>query len=198
MGMRDSRRQQGTHAALPIRAGSFLTGWLPTGVSLVLMLAVAQVALAEDTAKGGMGMGAGASSGAATSSDSMKKMMDQQLDRIPSGEAGVDQIMGELTKGLTLTPEQQKDIRPTIVNTVASMEKSRDSFKAGEITPMAMAMQVQMAGQKAAVLIEPILDEDQMVKYKAMRQAQRRQMMQAMQAQRAQGAPAGASGGGSQ
>jgi len=41
-----------------------------------------------------------------------------------------------------------------------------------------------------AVLIEPLLDQDQQKEYAAMRQEQRREMMQAMRKQRAQSAGA--------
>jgi hypothetical protein len=185
MGTHDTRSRAGFDGAVR-RAGTFLSGLLPGLLPALLavntLLAIASPVGAEDTAA------------AETSSGSMQKMIDQQLDKIPSGDEGVNQIMGELTDKLTLTPDQQKDIRPSIVDTVAAMEKSRDRFRAGEITPMAMAMQVQMAGQKAAVLIEPVLDEEQMVKYKALRQDQRRQMMQAMQQQQRAAGAAGAGG----
>ncbi|MBW2697156.1 MAG: hypothetical protein JRE70_11835 [Deltaproteobacteria bacterium] len=143
MGTHDTRSRAGFDGAVR-RAGTFLSGLLPGLLPALLavntLLAIASPVGAEDTAA------------AETSSGSMQKMIDQQLDKIPSGDEGVNQIMGELTDKLTLTPDQQKDIRPSIVDTVAAMEKSRDRFRAGEITPMAMAMQVQMAGQKAAVL----------------------------------------------
>ena len=123
----------------------------------------------------------------APSSDGMQEMINKQLEQIPSGKEGVKQIMDGLNQELTLTDAQKKDIRPTVKDAVASMEKSRDRFKAGELTPMALGMQLQIASKKSAVLIEPFLTEEQLVKYKAMQQAQRRQMMQAMSKSNAMG-----------
>ncbi len=122
--------------------------------------------------------------------DPVQDMINKQLEQIPSGKEGVKLIMTELNEKLTLTKPQRQEIRPIVRDTVASMEESRDRFKAGELTPMALAMQLQMAGKKSSVLIEPILDEAQLVKYKEMQQAQRRQMMQAMSQSGMGGAPA--------
>lgn len=137
-----------------------------------------------------------ADSAAAGAPSGMQQMMNDSLDEIPSGKEGVDRIVGELTEQLTLTPEQQGEVRPVVTDTVAQMEKIRDRFKAGEITAMAMGMQMQMATQKSAVLIEPILTEEQQVTYAGLRQEQRRQMMQrlrdAQKAAQASGGTAGA------
>jgi hypothetical protein len=134
-----------------------------------------------------------AQAASAGTSDAMQKMMDERLKDIPSGEEGVNRIMTSLDERLKLTDEQKTDIRPSVESTVAQMEKIRDRFEAGEITPMALGMQMQMTTQKAAVLIEPILTEEQQVEYAAMRQEQRREMMKAMQQARpAAGAAAGA------
>lgn len=164
----------------PRRAGSFLALLLPGLISWSLLMALLPAAAAEEPAPAG-----GASA--------MQSAIEEQLAQIPSGEEGIALIMGELTQRLTLSEAQQKQIRPTVAQTVAAMEKSRDRFKAGEITPMALAMQIQMAGQKAAVLIEPVLDEKQQAEYALMRQEQRRQMMQAMQQRGAASAGAGGS-----
>jgi hypothetical protein len=125
----------------------------------------------------------------AQSNDAMQAMINERLAEIPSGKEGVKTIMKELTKELTLTKPQRKEIRPIVRDTVGSMEVTRDRFKAGEITPMALAMQLQMAGKKSAVMIEPMLTEEQLVKYKEMQMAQRRQMMQAMSQSGAGAAP---------
>ncbi len=113
----------------------------------------------------------------------VQQMIDEQLAAIPTGEEGVAQIMGDLDTRLGLTPEQEADIRGLVEMTVAAMGKLRDRFKAGELKPMALAMQIQMEGRKTATLIEPLLDETQQSEYSAMRQEQRLQMMQAMKKQ---------------
>ena len=154
----------------PLRAGSFLTNLLPGLASLVLIFA-APLAFADDHA--------------AAAPSAIQSMMEKRLAEIPSGEEGVNRILGDLTTRLTLTEEQQKDIRPIVEDSVAQMEKVTGRFRAGEITPMALGMQLQMSGQKASTLIEPLLTEEQVVEYKAMRQEQRRQMMKAMNEARA-------------
>ena len=73
---------------------------------------------------------------------------------------------------------------------VAELEKLSARFKSGELTAMALGLQVQMKMQKMAFLIEPFLDQDQQKEYGVMRQEQRREMMQAMRKQRTQ--PVGA------
>ena len=129
-------------------------------------------------AEGETASGAGGSSVA--SAPGVQKLIDEQLAQIPSGEKGVNEIVESLKERLTLTPEQIEDIRPTIVDTVGQLERIRDRFEAGEITAMALVMQLQMVGQRSAVLIEPQLGEGQVAEYRAMRQEQRQQMMQAM------------------
>lgn len=163
------------------RAGSMLASLLPGLLSLAFVFAAVPTAMADSHA---------AAAGTTDAADPMKAMMDDQLAQIPSGEAGVSQIVGELDKRLDLTEAQEAEIRPIITKTVASMEKTRDRFKAGEISPMAMGMQLQMAGQKAATQVEPLLTETQKVEYGAMRQEQRREMMKAMQQARGLGGPA--------
>jgi hypothetical protein len=120
-------------------------------------------------------------------SPEMQRKIDSQLAQIPNGEAGINEIMTGLTTRLTLTEDQQNDIRPTVEDTVANMEKSVDRFRDKQLTPMALAMQIQMAGKKAAVLIEPILTQEQLVEYKKMQLEQRREMMKAMTTARTAG-----------
>jgi hypothetical protein len=129
-----------------------------------------------------LGLGARVHAEAAVAAaPSLKQTLNEQLAQLPSGEEGVKQIMGDLTEKLSLTAGQQKAVRPAIEQTVASMEQSRDRLEADQITPIAFALQIQMAGQQAAAQIEPILDTEQQVKYQALRQEQRRQLMQALQ-----------------
>ena len=165
------RPKQAEHATRrgPARPGSMLASLLPGLLSLALVFS----AVSEATAQ--------AQSESMPSAESMKSVLDEQLDQIPSGEAGVSMIMGELTTQLELTAAQQTEIKPIISGSVASMEKIRDRYKAGQISPMALGMQMQMAGQKAATQVEPLLTPAQLEKYTAMRQEQRRQMMKAMQ-----------------
>jgi hypothetical protein len=117
-------------------------------------------------------------------SASMEKMVDERLSEIPTGEEGVQQVLNELDARLKLSPEQKKDVREPVEMMVAAMEKLRDRFKSGELNAMALAMKLQMEGQKSAMLIESLLSEAQQGEYAAMRQEQRRQMMQAMQKER--------------
>jgi len=116
---------------------------------------------------------------------SLEQQVEEQLARLPSGEEGVDQILGELDARLTLSTEQAADVREVVTKGVAAFGKLRDRFKAGELTAMAFGVQVQMQMQKIGMLVEPLLDPDQQAEYKVMRQEQRRQMMQAMQKRRA-------------
>jgi hypothetical protein len=175
---RPKHAEHGTRRG-PARHGSMLANLLPGLLSLAVVFAAVSQASAQGQA------------GSMPSADAMKAALDEQLDQIPSGEAGVSMIMGELTKQLELSASQQTEIEPIITGSVASMEKIRDRYKAGEISPMALGMQMQMAGQKAATQVEPLLTPAQLEKYTAMRQEQRRQMMKAMQqAQSAGKAPA--------
>ncbi len=121
----------------------------------------------------------------APSTDPMRAMLEERMADIPSGEEGVNRLLSELTSQLELSEAQQKEIRPIFEKMVTSMEGSRDRFQSGSLSPMALGMQVQMAGRKAAKQIETHLDEAQKVKYAEILQEQRRQMMKAMQKARA-------------
>jgi hypothetical protein len=110
--------------------------------------------------------------------------VEEQLGRLPAGEEGVQQILTELDKRLSLSAEQDNDVREVVSESVADLGKLRERFESGELTAMAFGVQVQMQLRKMGDLIEPLLDADQQVEYKAMRQEQRREMMQAMQKQR--------------
>jgi hypothetical protein len=125
-----------------------------------------------------------AESDAPSAGTALDKQVEEQLERMPSGEEGVNQIMAELDARLKLSSEQQKEVRSVVAQGVAALEKLRDRFKAGELTAMAFGVQVQMQMQKLGFLVEPLLNADQQGEYKAMRQEQRREMMQAMQRQR--------------
>jgi hypothetical protein len=169
--------------------GSVVARGLAACASLTLVLAVASFALAEEPATPDP-------EGGTTGAESVQSALDRQLAEMPSGEEGVDRILGELTQRLTLSDAQQTAIRPIVGDAVASMERVRDRYLAGEISLMALGMQIQMAGQKAATRVEPHLTPDQAEEYAAMRQEQRREMMKAIQ-QAASGtfggpAPAGA------
>lgn len=168
----------------PGGAGSMLASLLPGLLSLALVFAAVPIAMADGHEPGS------ATADAAEAADPMKAMLEERLAGIPSGDEGVAQIMGELDKRLELSEAQEAEIQPIIQKTVASMEKSRDRFKAGEISPMALGMQLQMAGQKAATQVEPLLTDEQQTRYAAMRQEQRREMMKAMQQARGLGGPA--------
>lgn len=115
----------------------------------------------------------------ALAQDPSEAMREQMAD-LPTGPEAVDQIMKGLGERLALSSEQEKEVRPHIEQMVASMKKLRDRFQAGELKPMALGMQIQMAEKKASVQIDPILDEKQRAEYAALRQEQRRRMMEEM------------------
>lgn len=102
------------------------------------------------------------------------------MDQIPTGKEAVDQVMKVLSERLALSDEQKSEIRPSVAEMVASMTKLRDRYKAGEIKPMALAMQMQMLEKKSSVLIGPILTDEQRAQYETLRQEQRRRMMEEM------------------
>lgn len=110
---------------------------------------------------------------------------------MPTPEEAVTQIMTGLDERLTLSDEQKSEIRPTVVDMVAKIQKLRERFEAGELKPMALGMQLQMTEKKASALIDPVLDEKQRAEYAALRQEQRRRMMQEMQKRAASGQPPG-------
>ena len=110
---------------------------------------------------------------------------------MPTPEEAVTQIMTGLNERLTLSDEQKSEIRPTVVDMVAKIQKLRERFEAGELKPMALGMQLQMTEKKASALIDPVLDEKQRAEYAALRQEQRRRMMQEMQKRAASGQPPG-------
>lgn len=120
-------------------------------------------------------------------SGSAGTMADQMAD-LPTGPEAVDQIMKGLDERLALSEEQQKEVRPHIEQMVASMQKLRERFEAGQLNPMALGMQIQMAEKKASVLIDPVLNDEQRAQYQALRQEQRRRMMEELQ-KRAAGQP---------
>jgi len=126
----------------------------------------------------------------ADSSDSADASGSQPFE-MPTSEEAVKQIMGGLDERLTLNDTQKTEIQPIVVNMVASIQKLRDRFEAGELKPMALGMQLQMAEKKASTQIDPLLDEKQRAQYAALRQEQRRRMMEEMQKRAASGQPPG-------
>ncbi len=149
------------------------------GVLLVHLLALGLLSASPAFAEG---------SAAAGTNSSLEQQVKDQLDRMPSGEEGVTQIMTELEGKLALSPEQDKDVREVVTDGVADLQKLRARFESGELTAMAFGVQVQMQMRKMGDLIDPLLDPDQQAKYKALRQEQRREMMKAMQKQRMEAA----------
>jgi len=172
---RSDRRARSSRAT---GLGSLLAGLLPGLVSLAVVFAVAPLAGAED---GGSAKESAAAEEGTAAASSVQSALDRQLDELPSGEEGVAQILGELTRRLELSEAQQEQVEPILQDAVASMEKIRDRYRAGEISAMALGMQLQMAGQRAAGKVEPLLDAGQAEEYAQMRQEQRREMMQAIQ-----------------
>jgi hypothetical protein len=112
-------------------------------------------------------------------------MIEKELAKIPSGEEGKKQLLDELNARLELTPEQVEQVKPILSETVDSLEQARERFKSGQLTPMALMMQIQMASRKASMQIDPLLTDEQRVEYKAMQQEQKQAMMAEMQKRRA-------------
>ena len=153
--------------------------WSGAAIALVFALGV-----------GAFPMQADAEGEGAVTKTSLESQIKERLAEMPSGEEGVNQILSQLDGRLSLSAEQKKDVREVVTQGVAELEKLTARFKSGELTAMALGVQVQMKMQKMAVLIEPLLDPDQQKEYAVMRQEQRREMMQAMRKQRAQSAGA--------
>ena len=153
--------------------------WSGAAIALVFALGV-----------GAFPMQADAEGEGAVTKTSLESQIKGRLAEMPSGEEGVNQILSQLDGRLSLSAEQEKDVREVVTQGVAELEKLSARFNSGELTAMALGVQIQMEMQKMAVLIEPLLDQDQQKEYAAMRQEQRREMMQAMRKQRAQSAGA--------
>ena len=130
---------------------------------------------------GSSGVQAAPDDKAAQPADPIRAMIQERLDALPQGEEGVNQALSEMNAQLDLSEAQQKTIRPILEKMVQSMQGLRDRFEAGSLSPMALGMQLQMAGQKTAKQIEAQLDTEQKLKYEKMLQDQRRQAMKAMQ-----------------
>ena len=150
----------------------------------------ATIALIFALGAGAFPLQADAEGEGAVTKTSLESQIKERLAEMPSGEEGVNQILSQLDGRLSLSAEQEKDVREVVTQGVAELEKLTARFKSGELTAMALGVQVQMKMQKMAVLIEPLLDQDQQKEYAVMRQEQRREMMQAMRKQRAQSAGA--------
>ena len=176
----DPRRPKGRWLRWPSAVS-----WSGAAVALVFGLAVGAFPLqAEAEAE------AVAEAEGGVTKTSLESQIKERLAEMPSGEEGINQILSQLDERLSLSAEQKKDVREVVAQGVAELEKLSARFKSGELTAMALGLQVQMKMQKMAFLIEPLLDQDQQKEYGVMRQEQRREMMQAMRKQRTQ--PVGA------
>ncbi len=109
----------------------------------------------------------------------------KQLEQIPSGEEGVQQVLDDLTKKLSLRPEQVAQVKPIVEESVSKMGQAKERFQNGEITPMAMGMQIQMATQRAAMQIDPLLDGQQKKLHAALREENKKRLMEEMAKRRA-------------
>ncbi len=125
-------------------------------------------------------IGAQESGAAAMQSPAAKKMIEDQLAKIPTGEEGVKKILEELATRLKLEKDQTSDIKVVVEESVEFMEKAVARFRSGELAPMPLMMQLQMAGKRAAFQIEPLLDDTQLEEYKKMQLEQRQTMMREM------------------
>lgn len=104
-------------------------------------------------------------------------MMKEQLDRIPTGDEGVKQILDPMTERLGLTADQLKEVRPIVADLVSTMESSKAKLESGETTIMKFMMEMNASGESAATQIEQHLDEKQLTEYAAMREEQKQRMM---------------------
>jgi len=107
----------------------------------------------------------------------MNPMMKEQLDRIPTGEEGIKQILDPMTERLGLTADQLKEVRPIVADLVSTMESAKAKLESGETTIMKFMMEMNASGESAATQIEQHLDEKQLTEYTAMRAEQKQRMM---------------------
>jgi len=105
-------------------------------------------------------------------------MMKEQLDRIPTGESGVKQILDPMTQRLSLTDEQVGEVRPIIVDLVSNMASAKSKLESGETTIMKFMMEMNMQGEAAATQVEQHLNEAQLAEYTTMREEQKLRMME--------------------
>jgi hypothetical protein len=115
---------------------------------------------------------------AMAASAQMNPMMKEQLDRIPSGDEGVAQILGPMTERLKLSDEQVTEVRPIIVELVSDMQSAKSKLESGETTVMKFMMEMNMQGEAAAAEVEQHLDEAQLAEYASMREEQKLRMAQ--------------------
>jgi hypothetical protein len=108
----------------------------------------------------------------------MNPMMKEQLDRMPTGEEGVKQILAPMTERLQLTDDQLTEVRPIVEGLVADMASARSKLETGETTIMKFMMEMNMQGEAAATQIEQHLTETQLAEYAAMREEQKMRMME--------------------
>ncbi len=108
----------------------------------------------------------------------MNPMMKEQLDRIPTGEEGVKQILDPMTERLQLTDDQLTEVRPIVEGLVSDMESAKAKLETGETTIMKFMMEMNMQGEAAATQIEQHLTETQLAEYTAMREEQKMRMME--------------------
>lgn len=136
---------------------------------------------------------------ASAASAQMNEMMKEQLDRIPSGEEGVRQILDPMTARLQLSDEQVGEVRPIIEGLVSDMQSAKSRLESGESTVMKFMMEMNLKGEAAATQVEQYLDERQLAEYAEMREEQklrmaeeRRKAMQQMMKARQEAAAAAA------
>jgi hypothetical protein len=115
---------------------------------------------------------------ASAQSSGSNAMIAEQLERIPTGEQGVDQIMQPMETRLELTTEQVGEIRPIVTEMVGNFESAKGKFESGEYTVMKMMMELNVQGERAATRVESYLSETQLAEYKAMRSEQKMRMME--------------------
>lgn len=108
----------------------------------------------------------------------MNPMMKERLDRIPTGEEGIKEILDPMTARLGLSKEQVAEVRPIVADLVSTMESAKGKLESGETTVMKFMMEVNAAGESTATEIEQHLDEKQLEEYAAMRQEQKVRMME--------------------
>ncbi len=114
----------------------------------------------------------------AATAQQMNPMVKEQLDRIPTGEEGVNQILEPMKTRLDLSDAQVAEVKPIVEELVAGMESGKADLESGETTIMKFMMQMNMQGEAAAKEIEQHLTEPQLAEYEAMRAEQKQRMME--------------------
>lgn len=96
----------------------------------------------------------------------------QAAQEAPSPDAVADRMLASLTQQLDLSEDQQAEVRPILVSTFeeqrAMMKKAAQEDS--NVDPKEMRQQMQQAQAKADKKLATVLDDEQMKKYRALKQ----------------------------